>query len=77
MRDDGFVVLSLLVGILIIIILSLVNYSEEEKQIRDLCLEYYRQVNQTKDFNTKISGICLPRKFSIKEYSEVLKTDGD
>lgn len=74
MRDDICIFMLLLMGMLVIVIFGLAGQAEQEKQIRDLCLEYYKQVNQTKDFNTKISAICLPRKFSIKEYSTTLKT---
>lgn len=75
-KDDICIIILILVGMLIIIcckeFLSQVDHLEQEKLIHDLCIEYYKQINKTKDSNPKITEICLPRKFSIKEYSEVL-----
>lgn len=72
MRNDGPVVLLLLIGMLLIIIFSIKSHLLQEEQIHDLCMEYYKQVNKTKDNNPKIAELCSIRKFSMKEYSETL-----
>ena len=46
----------------------------QDRQIEDLCLEYFKQVSKTKDSNTKINEMCFVKKFSMNEYSEALNS---
>ena len=44
----------------------------QDKQIHDICLEYFRQVSKTNNSNPKVTEICFAKKFSINEYSGAL-----